>query len=354
MGGEMPGRGGPPKEVDNSKFYDLLGVSKTATTDEIKKAFRKAALKNHPDRGGDKEKFQEIQNAHEVLSDEKKREIYDKYGEEGLKEGGAGGGGMDDILSQMFGMGGGRQRDQGPKKMKPFKHPLKVTLEDIYNGKKTKIAVNRERICTKCEGKGGKDGAVQKCGDCNGRGMVTRMQQLGPGYYTQSTGPCDGCMGKGEKINEKDKCKNCNGKRVCKEKKIIDAEIDKGSPNNQAYTFYGEADEYPGAEPGDVIIIVQEQPHKTFKRKGADLLMEKEITLYQALTGVDFVFTHLDGSQVRIKNVPGEVIKPDEIKTVKDKGLPFHKQPYNFGNLYVVFKVAFPKTMPKAALGQIQ
>jgi DnaJ family protein A protein 2 len=163
--------------------------------DEIKKAFKKAALKNHPDRGGDKEKFQEINQAHETLSDAQKRDVYDKYGEDGLKEGGGGGGGMDDILSQMFGMGGGRggQREQGPKKMKPFKHPLKVTLEDVFNGKKTKIAVNRERICKKCTGKGGKDGAVQKCKGCQGRGMVTKMQQIGPGYYTQSTGPCDDC-----------------------------------------------------------------------------------------------------------------------------------------------------------------
>lgn len=97
--------------------------------------------------------------------------------------------------------------------------------------------------------------------------------------YTQSTGPCDDCRGKGEVIDEKNKCKNCNGKKVVKEKKIIEAEIDKGAPNGQTYTFHGEADEFPGAEAGDVIIIVQEQPHKLFKRKGADLLIEKEITL---------------------------------------------------------------------------
>jgi len=226
--------------------------------DEIRKAYRKASLKHHPDRGGNTEKFQEVNLANEVLSDKSKRDIYDKYGEDGLKEGGGGGGGgMDDILSQMFGGGGGRGRpDAGPKKMKPFKHPLKVTLEDVFNGKKTKIAVNRERICKKCAGKGGKEGAVQKCGSCKGRGMVTKMQQIGPGYYTQSTGPCDDCGGKGEQINEKDKCQVCNGKKVTKEKKIIDAEIDKGAPNNQAYTFYGEADEFPGSEPGDVIIIV--------------------------------------------------------------------------------------------------
>ena len=117
---EMGGRSrGPPKEVNNTKYYELLGVDKNASMDDIKKAFRKLALKNHPDRGGDKEKFQELQNAYEVLSDKEKRDIYDKYGEDGLKEGGGGHGGMDDILGQMFGMGG-RAREQGPKKMKPM------------------------------------------------------------------------------------------------------------------------------------------------------------------------------------------------------------------------------------------
>jgi len=137
MGGgfeEMGGRRGPQKEVDNTKFYTLLGVEKTASMDEIKKAFRKLALKNHPDRGGDKEKFQELQAAYEVLTDKEKRDIYDKYGEEGLKEGGGGAHGMDDILGQMFGMGG-RSQQSGPKKMKPMQHPLKVTLEEIYMGK---------------------------------------------------------------------------------------------------------------------------------------------------------------------------------------------------------------------------
>lgn len=117
--------------------------------------------------------------------------------------------------------------------MKSMQHPLKVTLEEIMMGKQTKIAVNRERICQPCGGKGGKEGAVQKCSTCKGRGQVTRMQQLGPGMYTQSTGPCDDCRGKGEVIDEKNKCKNCQGKKVVKEKKVIEAEIDKGAPNNQ-------------------------------------------------------------------------------------------------------------------------
>jgi len=254
---------------------------------------------------------------------------------------------MGDIFDLLGGRGGRGQQQRGPQKGKPVQYPLKVTLEEVFTGKQTKIAVNRERICTKCDGRGGKEGAVQKCSTCKGRGMVTKMVQLGPGMYSQSNGPCDDCRGKGEVIDEKNKCKTCNGKKVCKEKKIIEAEIDKGSPNGFHYTFHGEADEYPGTEPGDVIIIIQEMPHKVFKRKGADLLIEKEITLLEALTGVDFTITHLDGSKLRIKNTPGEVIKPEEIKTISDKGLPFHKQSYKSGNLFVLFKVKFPVSLTK-------
>ena len=235
-----------------------------------------------------------------MLSDREKRELYDKYGEEGLREGGRGPGGMEDLFGGLCG-GRGRQQQSGPKKGKPVMHPLKMTLEEIYNGKTTKIAVNRERICQTCNGVGGKEGAVQKCTPCRGRGIVTKMTMLGPGMYSQSQGPCEECNGKGEVIDDANKCKKCNGKKVTKEKKILEAVIDKGSPNNCQYTFHGEADQYPGAEPGDVVIVVQEQPHKKFKRKGADLLMEQKITLAEALTGVDFVLTHLDGSKIRIK-----------------------------------------------------
>jgi DnaJ family protein A protein 2 len=132
---------------------------------------------------------------------------------------------------------------------------------------------------------------------------------------------------------------------VIKEKKVIEAQIDRGAPNGEKYIFHGEADEFPGVEAGDVVIVVQEQPHKLFKRKGADLMFEKEISLIEALTGVDFVITHLDGTKLRIKNKPGEVIKPDDIKTVDGKGMPYHKQTYKFGNLFIVFKIKFPETL---------
>lgn len=224
-------------------------------------------------------------------------------------------------------------------------------MEDLYNGKTSKIVVSRDRICVKCKGEGGK--GVTKCGSCKGQGMVTKMQMLGPGMYTQRTGPCDDCKGQGEKVSEKDKCKTCNGQKVTKEKKVIEAQIDRGAPNNEKYIFHGEADEYPGIEPGDVVIVVQEQPHKLFKRKGADLMIEKEITLVEALTGVDFVLTHLDGRKIRIKNNPGEVIKPDEIKTVEGHGMPYHKQTYKFGNLFIIFKIKFPESLKDTQLKQL-
>lgn len=216
------GARGPKKEVDNKKFYELLGVQKNATTDEIKKAFRKLALKMHPDRGGDTEKFQELNRAYEVLSDPEKRELYDNYGEEGLKEGGGGGPDLSDLLGGMFGMGGGRGKQSGPKKGKSVLHPVKATLADLYNGKTSKVVVNRDRICSKCNGVGGKAGSVQTCSGCKGRGMRTYMQQLGPGMYSQSTRPCDDCQGQGETVSEKDKCKTCEGKKVVKEKKILE------------------------------------------------------------------------------------------------------------------------------------
>jgi DnaJ family protein A protein 2 len=126
-------------------------------------------------------------------------------------------------------------------------------------------------------------------------------------------------------VNEKDKCKTCDGKKVVKEKKIIEVQIDKGAPNGEKYVFHGEADEFPGIEAGDVVIQVHEEKHIEFKRKGADLLIEREITLLEALTGIDFVLTHLDGRKIRIKNKTGEVIKPDDIKTVENHGMPYHK-----------------------------
>jgi DnaJ family protein A protein 2 len=117
--------------------------------------------------------------------------------------------------------------------------------------------------------------------------------------------------------------------------------------------FHGESDEYPDREAGDVILVVNEQPHAIFKRKGADILMEKEVTLLQSLTGVDFTVKHLDGKMIRIKSKPGQVIKPDTLMTIEEKGLPFHKNSFQYGNLFVLFKVKFPESLTEAQVGSV-
>ncbi|KAJ0046258.1 hypothetical protein Pint_05771 [Pistacia integerrima] len=170
--------GRAPKKSDNTKYYEILGVSKNASQDDLKKAYRKAAIKNHPDKGGDPEKFKELAQAYEVLSDPEKREIYDQYGEDALKEGmGGGGGGHDpfDIFQSFFGGspfgGGGSSRGRRQRRGEDVIHPLKVSLEDLYNGTSKKLSLSRNVICAKCKGKGSKSGASMKCSGCQGSGM---------------------------------------------------------------------------------------------------------------------------------------------------------------------------------------
>jgi len=325
----------------------VIGVDKNASTDDVKKAYKGKVLEMHPDKGGDLKKFQELQMVKEVLSDPEKRSIYDKYGEEGLKEGRgmSGAGGMGDIFDLLGGMGG-RSQQQKQKKCKSVMHPLKCKLEDLYNGKTAKFQVTRDRICTGCKGIGGKDAsAVKKCTGCNGQRMRTRMVQLGIGVYSKSSGPCDECNATGETIDPKNKCKTCNGQKVIKEKKQLSVDVDKGAANGTIYTLHGEADEFPGLEPGDVVIKVIEEEHQTFKRRGADLIMEKEITLLEALTGLSFMFTHLDKRKVLVKSAPHEIIKPGDIKTLENQGMPFHKTPYKFGHIFIIFSIKFPEKL---------
>jgi DnaJ family protein A protein 2 len=347
-GGGSPfeeGSGSPDddnKEVDNKKLYEILGVDTEAKSDDIKKAFRKLAMKHHPDKGGDKEKFAELQEAYEVLSNPEKRDLYDKWGMEGVKNGGApGAGGLGGIFEQFFGGGGGAKRSSKPPKGKPVLKEIRVKLEEIYTGTSVKLQHTKNIICETCEGQGGQN--VQVCGQCKGQGIVNKIVQIGPGMITQSRGPCNKCGGLGKKIEEKDKCKDCKAERVKKITKTLDVTIQPGCPNEEDIIFTGEADEVPGIVPGDVYVRVQIPPHPVFKRKGADLYIEKEVTLLEALYGINFEITQLDGRPLRVATAPGEVITPNVVKCVKRKGLPFYKDPMAHGNLYISFTVKFPK-----------
>lgn len=249
------------KDVDNKKYYELLGVSQDASKDEIKKAYRKLAIKLHPDKGGDEEKFKEVTRAFEVLSDDEKRRVYDQYGEEGLsQEGMSGGMNAEDIFEAFFGgglFGGSRSRSRGPRKGEDVVHSLKVTLNDLYNGKTSKLALNRHRICPSCDGKGTtQPNSITKCKTCNGQGVRVQIRQIGPGMVQQMQSVCPDCSGSGESIREKDKCSKCKGQKVVKERKVLEVYIEPGTEHGQKLVFSGEADEEPGTVPGDVIVVV--------------------------------------------------------------------------------------------------
>ncbi|KAJ3218505.1 Type I HSP40 co-chaperone [Dinochytrium kinnereticum] len=359
-----------PKET---KLYDLLEVSPDASESELKKNYRKLALKYHPDKtlnvthgiigsllidnivgrfnqnvdGG--EKFKEISHAYEILSDPQKREVYDRYGEEGLNGDGGGGPGMSpgDLFSHLFGggFGGGMfeggGRPKGPRRGKDMAHALKVSLEDLYKGKVSKLALQKAVLCSKCEGRGGKEGATRSCGTCQGRGVKVILRQMGP-MIQQVQQTCPDCNGEGEIINPKDRCTACKGKKTSSERKILEVFVDKGMTNGQKITFAGEGDQSPGVIPGDIIIVIEEKEHPKFNRKGDDLHMDVKIDLLTALAGGNFTITHLDDRVLLVTIIPGEVIRPGDVKCIVGEGMPAYKRPYDKGNLYIKFDVEFP------------
>ncbi|KAF8321811.1 hypothetical protein DL93DRAFT_2093755 [Clavulina sp. PMI_390] len=349
--------------VKETKFYDLLDVQPTADDAELKKAYRKKALRLHPDKGGDPELFKEVTHAYEVLSDSQKRSVYDRMGEAGLSEqGGMGGMNPEDLFSQLFGGGGGGffggggpgggGRSQGPRKGKDLVHRIAVSLEDLYKGKTTKLALNKTVICSKCDGKGGKAGAVRTCNGCQGRGVKVMLRQLGP-MLQQIQQPCGECEGKGEVINMKDRCKTCNGKKVTNERKVLEVHIDKGMKNGQTITFQQAADEAPGVITGDVVIVIEEKPHEVFKREGNDLFTDVEVDLLTALAGGHFSLMHLDDHALRVAIHPGDIQKHGQLKVVRGQGMPSQRH-HELGDLYIRINVKFPPALTPEAVAFLE
>jgi DnaJ family protein A protein 2 len=336
--------------VAETKLYDMLGVAPDASPEDIKKAYRKMAIKYHPDKNPNAEdKFKEISVAYEILNDPEKRGVYDKYGEEGLKEGGGFDG--EDLFSFFgfpFGAGGRRGGAGGPRMPQKRKGQdavmaYPVTLEELYNGKQTKFKLNKTVLCSACDGKGSKNPSnVTKCKNCDGSGVTVAMRHLGFGMVQQLQEKCRQCGGEGEVIKAKDRCVECTGNKVVAETKILEVFIDKGMQNNQKITFTAEADQAPDMIPGDIVLVVQQKPHEVFRRDRDDLYMEKTIKLSEALTGFEFVIHHLDGRKIVIRSSVGEIIKPGDVKCVEREGMPHYKSPFERGRLLIKFNVEFP------------
>ncbi|KAJ3362522.1 Type I HSP40 co-chaperone [Allomyces javanicus] len=334
----------------DTKLYDLLGVSPDADDSKIRSAYRKLAHKLHPDRNrapDAKEQFQNVQRAYDILSDEHKRQLYDQFGEEGVERGGPpgmdgmGGMGMGGLFEQLFSQGGGRQRPSGPRRGRDVAHALPVSLEDLYRGKTSKLALKKSVLCGTCRGSGARAGvAEQTCASCRGQGVRVQVRQLGP-MIQQVQMPCGDCNGQGTTLSARDRCPDCNGEKVVSERKVLEVHIDKGMADGTKITFAGEADQAPGIEPGDVVIVLQQKPHPVFKRDGSNLHMEQTVDLLTALAGGQFVVTHLDGRHLLVSVVPGEILAPGTVKVVPEEGFPTERT-HHPGDLYIKFNVQFP------------
>ncbi|ORZ33290.1 hypothetical protein BCR44DRAFT_1415990 [Catenaria anguillulae PL171] len=349
--------------MSETRLYDILGVSPGASDDELKKARCKLALKYHPDKNsGDadaEDRFKEVSQAYEILSDPEKREMYDRFGEEGMNGGGGfpGDGPFDvhDLFEAFMGGGpggfhfesgggrGGRGGQRGPRRSSNVRVDLSVTLEDLYNGKVLKQSLTKDVICSSCKGKGGKN--LKRCGGCEGKGHKTVVRPVGPGMYTQAVVECQTCHGSGETMANKDKCKKCKGKRVQSETKTVEIRVEKGMRDGSKITLKGEADQEPGTQPGDVVIVLNVKEHPVFTVVGDDLETDLEISLSEALCGFTRHIKHLDGRYIEITHPAGHVIKPRDVKRVEGEGMPRVKRSGDKGDLFIRFDVEFPRDL---------
>jgi DnaJ family protein A protein 1 len=232
---------------------------------------------------------------------------------------------------------------------------MQVSLEEIYNGAVRKLALQKNVICEKCEGRGGKKGAVENCGTCQGRGVEIKIQQIMPGFVQKHEQICRSCQGQGEIINAKDRCKTCNGKKTVRDRKILEVHIEKGMQDSQRIVFNGEGDQEPDLQPGDIIIVLDVKKHPVFQfGNGTDLAMVMDLQLVEALCGFQKVIKTLDQRDLVVTSLPGEVIKDNEIKCVMGEGMPEYKNPFEKGRLIIKFNVVFPNAIPTELVGNLE
>lgn len=318
-------------------YYDVLGVERNATEDEIKKAYKRLAIKYHPDRNpGDAEaeaKFKEAAEAYEILHDSQKRQIYDQYGEEGLKGGGMGGGFSDlsDIFSA-FGdiFGGGFAGGFGSQKRvyrgKDQRLRVELTLEEIVNGCKKKFRVKNDVVCTHCQGTGSADGRADTCPTCHGRGHVVQTKRTFLGVM-QTQNVCPNCRGEGTVI--RNKCPHCRGEGIVPGEAIVDVNFPAGLSEGIVLNLEGKGGAAPrGGVPGDLQVIIAEKAHDTFVREDNNIIYNLLLTIPQAILGTTLEVPTIDG-RTRITIPPGT--QPGTILRLRGKGIP-QLQGYNRGS----------------------
>lgn len=348
-------------------YYEVLEISKNATPEELKKAYRKQALRFHPDKNpGDKEseeKFKEAAEAYEVLNDPNKRSRYDQYGHAGLGNngfGGFGGGGMsmedifshfgdifgggfgNDPFSSFFGGGGGR-RGRTVNRGSNLRVKVKLTLEEVAHGVEKKIKVNKFISCNTCSGTGAKGGSsYSTCSTCKGSGHITKVTSTFLGQM-QTTSTCPHCGGEGQIIT--DKCTDCAGNGIIKGEEVIAIRIPAGVAEGMQLSMGGKGNAAArGGVAGDLLIQIEEISHNLFDREGNNLHYEHFITFTEAALGTSIEIPAIDG-KIKVKIEPGT--QSGKVLRLKGKGLPSVNTYEGKGDLMVTVHVWTPKNLTK-------
>ena len=346
-------------------YYDVLGVAKSSSTEEIKKAYRKLAIKYHPDKNPDdksaEEKFKEAAEAYEVLSNPEKKQRYDHYGHAGVggaSGGGYGGGGMnmEDIFSQfgdIFGggggspfesfFGGGGQQSRGGRRVAKgtnLRIKVKLTLEEIANGTEKKSKVNKQVTCKTCDGTGAKDrSSVSTCKTCGGSGAVRRVTNTILGQM-QTTSTCPTCNGSGSQITSK--CTSCHGEGIVRGEETITINIPAGVSDGMQLSMSGKGNAAPnGGIPGDLIILIEEIPHETLKREGNNVVYDLHVSIVDAALGYSAEVPTIDG-KAKIKIEPGT--QSGKLLRLKGKGIP-EVNSYHRGDEIIHVNIWTPKAL---------
>ena len=338
-----------PRSSTKRDYYEVLGVTRTASDDDIKKAYRRLALQYHPDRNNAPEateRFKEATEAYQVLSDAEKRGLYDRFGHSAFDRGGGPsvdftnfvGLSIEDLFESFFGAGGARGARQRVQRGQDLRYDLHITLEEAVFGASKEISLTKHVACSRCTGSGMEPGSQPtKCTRCEGSGEIRRVQQSIFGQFVNVT-LCDRCNGEGQIIA--DPCHECQGRGVVRARTSVVLDVPPGADEGVQLRMNGQGEPAPrGGVPGHLYVVLHVEPHRFFKRQGNDLLLEMPVNVAQAALGDEFSIPTLDGKEIPLKVPAGT--QSGRIIRIRGEGVPFLRD-HGRGDLQVHVRVRTP------------